>query len=84
MYVVDYANSQVIELAAGTFMPSTVASPPVCLHPTALALDGAGNLYISDTGNSRVVMVRNEQGTLNNADISAVRISGLVLRRRAD
>jgi uncharacterized protein (DUF1800 family)/sugar lactone lactonase YvrE len=77
VYVVDQANSQVIEFAAGAFTPSTVV-PSGLLHPTALALDGAGNLYISDTGNSRVVMVPNEQGTLNSADMSPVPISGLV------
>jgi phospholipase C/sugar lactone lactonase YvrE len=76
VYVVDQANSQVIELAAGTFTESTVVASGL-LNPTAVALDGAGNLYISDTGNSRVVMVPNEQGTLNSADMSSVSISGL-------
>jgi len=76
VYVVDQANSQVIELAAGTFTESTVVASGL-LNPTAVALDGAGNLYISDTGNSRVVMVPNEQGTLNGADMSSVSISGL-------
>jgi len=76
VYVVDNANSQVIELAAGTFTPSTVVSSGLS-SPTAVALDGAGNLYISDTGNSRVVIVPNEQGTLNSADMSPVSISGL-------
>ncbi len=71
VYVVDHANSQVIELAAGTFSPSTVVASGLS-NPTAVALDGAGNLYITDTGNSRVVMVPNEQGTLNPADLSLV------------
>src|ERR1700690_3944133 len=70
IYVVDHANSQVIELAAGTFTQSTVVAPGSGLglvSPTAVALDGAGNLYISDTGNSRVVMVPYEQNGLNSA-----------------
>jgi sugar lactone lactonase YvrE len=78
VYVVDHANSQVIELAAGTFAQSTVVSSGLS-NPTAAALDGVGNLYISDTGNSRVVMVPNEQGTLNSADMSTVSITGLGL-----
>jgi sugar lactone lactonase YvrE len=76
LYLVDHANSAVIELAAGTFAPTTVVSSGL-LNPTAVALDGAGNLYISDTGNNRVVMVPDEQGTLNVADRSVVAISGL-------
>jgi phospholipase C len=76
VYVVDHVNSQVIELAAGTFMPATVVASGL-LNPIAVALDGAGNLYISDTGNSRVEMVPNEQGTLNSADMSTVSLSGL-------
>jgi sugar lactone lactonase YvrE len=76
VYVVDNANSQVFELAVGTFTSTTIVSSGL-LNPTALALDGAGNLYISDTGNSRVVLLPNEQGTLNSADMSAVNITGL-------
>jgi uncharacterized protein (DUF1800 family)/sugar lactone lactonase YvrE len=79
VYVVDHANSQVIELGAGTsgtFTQRTVVSSGLS-SPTAVALDGAGNLYISDTGNSRVVVVPNEQGTLNSADMKSLSISGL-------
>jgi len=76
VYVVDYANSQVIELAAGTLAPSTVVSAGLS-GPTGVAMDGAGNLYVSDTGNARVVMVPNENGALNSADLSTVTISGL-------
>jgi sugar lactone lactonase YvrE len=76
VYVVDNANSQVFELAAGSFTSATVVSSGL-LNPTAIALDGAGNLYISDTGNSRVVEVPNEQGTLNSGDLSIVSITGL-------
>jgi hypothetical protein len=80
VYVVDHANSLVIELAAGTFAQSTVVSSGL-LNPTAVALDGAGNLYISDTGNGRVAMVPNEQGTLNAADMSTVNGASLVSPR---
>ena len=76
MYVVNHANSQVIELAAGTSAQSTVVSSGLS-SPTAVALDGAGNLYISDTGNSRVMVVPNEQGTLNSADMTPLSIAGL-------
>ena len=76
VYVVDQVNSQVMELAAGSFTQTTVVSSGL-LNPSAVALDGAGNLYVSDTGNSRVEMVPNENGTLNSADMSTVSISGL-------
>ena len=76
IYVVDYANSQIIELSAGTLTQSTVVSSGLS-NPTALALDGAGNLYISDTGNSRVLMVPNEQAGLNTGDMSVLSVPGL-------
>jgi sugar lactone lactonase YvrE len=76
VYVVDHVNSQVMELAAGSFTQTTVVTSGL-LNPSAVALDGAGNLYVSDTGNSRVEMVPNENGTLNSADMSTVSISGL-------
>jgi hypothetical protein len=77
-YVVDHANSQVLELAAGTFVQSTlVPTGGPLLNPTAVALDGAGNLYISDSGNNRVLMVPNENGTLNSGDMTPVIITGL-------
>ncbi len=73
VYVVDHANNAVLKLAAGTFLQSTVVSG--LSGPTAVALDGAGDLYIS-TGGS-VVMIPNENGTLNAADQSTVNLSGL-------
>jgi sugar lactone lactonase YvrE len=76
VYVVDNANSQVIELAAGTFTPTTVVSSGLT-NPTALALDGAGNLYISNTGANQVVLVPNEQGTLNTSDTTTLTVTGL-------
>jgi large repetitive protein len=76
VYVVDHANNAVLKLTpgnSGTFSQSTV----VCdlSGPTGVALDGAGNLYISN--GSSVVMVPNENGTLNQADQSTVAVSGL-------
>ena len=73
VYVVDHANNAVLELAAGTFSQTTVVSG--LSGPTAVALDGAGDLYISNGGS--VVMVPNENGTLNAADQSVVNLSGL-------
>ena len=73
VYVVDHANNAVLELAAGTFSQSTVVSG--LSGPTGVALDGAGDLYISN--GSSVVMVPNENGTLNAADQSTVNLSGL-------
>jgi sugar lactone lactonase YvrE len=76
VYLVDNANSQVLKLAAGTFNPTTVVSSGLT-NPTALALDGAGNLYISNTGANQVVLVPNEEGTLNSADMTTPSVTGL-------
>jgi hypothetical protein len=73
VYVVDHANNAVLKLAAGTFSQSTVVSG--LSGPTGVALDGAGDLYISN--GSSVVMVPNENGTLNTGDESTVNLSGL-------
>ena len=45
--------------------------------PTSVALDGAGNLYIAES--TGVVMVPNENGTLNAADMMTLQITGLGL-----
>ena len=76
LYLVDNANSQVIELAATTFAQTTLVGSGL-LEPTAVAMDGAGNLYISDSGHNRVVIVPNENGTLNIGDMSTISITGL-------
>jgi hypothetical protein len=73
VYVVDHANDAVVELAAGTFSQSTVVSG--LSDPIGVALDGAGDLYISN--GSSVVMVPNENGTLNPTDQSTVNLTGL-------
>jgi hypothetical protein len=73
VYVVDHANNAVLKLAAGTFSQSTVVWG--LSAPTGVALDGAGDLYIAN--GSSVVLVPNENGTLNAADQSTVNVSGL-------
>ena len=75
VYVVDHAGGQVIELAAGSFAQSTLLTG--LSGPTAVAIDGAGNLYVSDTQNNRIVMVPNENGTLNGTDMIVLSISSL-------
>ncbi len=37
-------------------------------QPNGVSIDMAGNIYVADTGNARVVMIPNESGTLNPAD----------------
>src|SRR3984885_1526428 len=75
VYVVDHTGGQVIEFAAGSFAQSTLLTG--LNGPTAAAIDGAGNLYASDTQNNQVVMVPNENGTLNGTDMIVLSISGL-------
>jgi sugar lactone lactonase YvrE len=73
VYVTDNLNGQVIRVAAGTLLQSTVING--LSAPTSVALDGGGNLYIAE--NSGVIMVPNENGTLNSADVVQVSIDGL-------
>jgi hypothetical protein len=73
VYVTDNINGQVIRVAAGTLIQSTVING--LSAPTSVALDGGGNLYIAE--NSGVIMVPNENGTLNSADAVQVSINGL-------
>ncbi len=44
--------------------------------PKAVVVDGAGNVYVSDSKNNNVIMVPNENGKLNSADQTVV-ISGI-------
>ena len=78
LYIADTMNHRVRKLTAATGAITTIAGtghrrfsgdggPAVAaaLHdPTALALDGAGNLYIADQGNHRVRRVDLETGVI--------------------
>ncbi len=74
-YVADQANGQVVKIAVGTLQQTVIVSQ--LSAPTSVALDGAGNLYIAES--SGVVMVPNENGTLNPADMVTLPITGLGL-----
>ena len=73
LFIADYGNNRVVEVAGVNGIPSGAASvvntgnltapngssctsTPLC-QPTAVAVDGNGNLYILDSGNSRVVEI---------------------------
>ena len=73
LYVGDNANGQIIKVATTTFTQSTVATN--LSQPTSVALDGAGNLYIAESNG--VVMIPNENGTLNQTDMVTLNVSGL-------
>ncbi|MGC2112654.1 MAG: MBG domain-containing protein, partial [Candidatus Korobacteraceae bacterium] len=75
VYVADKANGQVVKFAAGTDVQTVTVSH--LSAPTSVTLDGAGNLYVAES--SGVVMVPNENGTLNAADLQTVQIAGLGL-----
>jgi len=54
LYVADWGNDQVVELAAGSATP--VALPFTGLNvPAGVAVDSTGNLYVVDQGNNRLV-----------------------------
>ena len=56
VYVTDYTNSRVLELAAGSTAQTTL--PFVGLRgPNGLAVDASDNVYVADYGNNRVVML---------------------------
>lgn len=71
-------TSSVIRVDASSHKLTTVVSglDPSQAPPGAVALDGAGNLYVADTSNSNVLIVPNENGMLNGADMKIV-LSGL-------
>jgi len=73
LFIADFGNNRVVEVAGVNGIPSGAASvvntgnltapngssctsTPLC-QPTAVAVDGNGNLYILDSGNSRVVEI---------------------------
>ena len=56
IYVSDPANNQVVKLAPGA--ATTTVVPFTGLNkPTQLAIDGAGSIYVLDSGSSRIVKV---------------------------
>jgi len=68
IFVADTGNNQIVEIPVVGGVPSTAAQviaitagTSVAGHtlnaPEAITVDGAGNLYIADTGNQRVVYV---------------------------
>lgn len=82
LYVTDGAD-RVLKLPAGSSNPTV---PPFTglSKPTGVAVDGAGNLYVADTGNNRVLKLAADSNTqsalsftgLNNADGVAVDDAG--------
>lgn len=54
VYVVDYDNAKVLKLPPGADTPTEL--PFVGLdHPYDVAVDGAGTVYVTDSGHNRVV-----------------------------
>jgi sugar lactone lactonase YvrE len=78
LYVADTHNQRVREIAAATGIITTVAgtgkagytgdggaaSAAQLDHPTAIAIDAAGDIYIADTGNHRVRRVAAATGVI--------------------
>lgn len=79
LYIADSANNRVLKLAAGTTTVTTVAGNGTASYsgdgglatqaglsgPEAVAVDGAGNLYIADTNNWVVRKVAAGTGTIS-------------------
>jgi len=71
LYIADYANSRIRRIdPSGVISTFAGSGSPVCCtgdgipantvninQPNGLGLDAAGNLYIADTGNTRILMV---------------------------
>jgi trimeric autotransporter adhesin len=78
LYVADAGDSRVREISASTGIISTVAGTGVSgytddnvaatkaelNHPSGVAVDLAGNLYISDSGNNLIREVNHSSGTI--------------------
>jgi hypothetical protein len=79
IYYADTANHRVRVIAVGTSLVTTVAgsgsmgfagdggpaSSARLAFPSAVALDSAGNLFIADTGNSRIRKVNKSDGNIS-------------------
>ena len=65
LFIADHIHSRIVVVTPGGVaseltikgLPTTPASGKVLYEPTGIAFDGAGNLYISDWQNSRIVEV---------------------------
>lgn len=66
LYYADGANVYSVDLTAKTLVPVIIGTG--LLKPAGVQVDTAGNVYISDTGHQRVVVIPNESGALNPAD----------------
>ena len=73
MFVADTAANTVYELVGGAGTPVAVGTG--LSAPTGVAVDAAGDLFIADSGNARVVEVQNLGGVLGTQTTIA---SGLI------
>lgn len=60
-------QNSAVEVQAVSGAQTTVISS--LSNPGGIAIDASGSLYIADTGNSRVIRIPNENGTLNAAAV---------------
>jgi uridylate kinase len=86
LYIADTENNRVREVAAGSETISTVAgtgsvgysgdgelaTQAALSHPSGVAVDGAGNLYIADTYNNRIREVNSSQVITTEAGTGAL------------
>ena len=54
-----------LRYAAGSTTSTTVGTG--LLKPAGVAVDGAGNIFIADAGNGRILLVPNQNGNINSA-----------------
>ncbi|OWK46921.1 hypothetical protein FRUB_00620 [Fimbriiglobus ruber] len=79
IFIADTANNRIREVNAATGLITTVAGTGVAgysgdggqatnatfSYPTGIAVDSSGNLYIADTGNSRIREITAANGVIN-------------------
>lgn len=75
VYIADPSNNRIVSCPVGTVpcasptplalgTPASSSTTPTTLNgPMGVAADGAGNVYIADTGNNRIVKVNTAAGT---------------------
>jgi sugar lactone lactonase YvrE len=64
LYVVVSGNQNVVKLLAGSFAPSTTYGSGLA-HPQSVAVDAAGNVYITDRDGAKAVVVTPDGATQN-------------------